>query len=107
MRQFLDRKRRSLIYICHSNSSHLHKRFALGECNVQSEADHYRDPCFVSDLIAVEIIWLIYPVLVSSLFTLGIVWYVMQTLPGFVESFGYLFGILLAYFTFDVQRDLD
>jgi len=55
----------------------------------------------------VEIIWLIYPVLVSSLFTLGIVWYVMQTLPGFVESFGYLFGILLAYFTFDVQRDLD
>jgi hypothetical protein len=46
-------------------------------------------------------------VLVSSLLTLGIIWYVMQTLPGFVESFGYLFGILLAYSTFDVQRDLD
>jgi len=46
-------------------------------------------------------------VLVSSLLTLGIIWYVMQTLPGFVESFGYHFGILLAYSTFDVQRDLD
>ena len=47
--------------------------------------------------------------LISSLVTLSILWYAVQTLPGFLESVGYLFGILFASFTFDVcfQRDVD
>jgi hypothetical protein len=49
------------------------------------------------------------PMLISSLVTLSILWYAVQTLPGFLESVGYLFGILFASFTFDVcfQRDVD
>jgi hypothetical protein len=40
--------------------------------------------------------------LISSLVTLSIFWHVVQALPGLLESVGYLFGILLAFFVFDV-----
>jgi hypothetical protein len=47
--------------------------------------------------------------LISSLITLGILWHVVQSLPGFLESAGYVFGILLASFSLDacLQRDVD
>lgn len=47
--------------------------------------------------------------MISSLMILGIFWYVIQTLPGLLESVGYLYGLVLASFTVDfyMQRDLD
>jgi hypothetical protein len=47
--------------------------------------------------------------MIASLLMLGIFWHVVQTLPGVLESVGYLYGILLASFTIDLyfQRDLD
>jgi hypothetical protein len=39
--------------------------------------------------------------LISSLVMLGIFWHAVRTLPGFLESAGYVFGILLASFMLD------
>jgi hypothetical protein len=49
------------------------------------------------------------PMLISSLVTLSILWQTVHAFPGFLESIGYVFGILLAAFTFDscFQRDVD
>jgi hypothetical protein len=41
------------------------------------------------------------PMLISSLVMLGILWHAVRTLPGFLESVGYVFGILLASFMLD------
>jgi hypothetical protein len=47
--------------------------------------------------------------LISSLITLGILWHVVQIVPGFLESVGYVFGMLLASFMLDAcfRRDVD
>jgi hypothetical protein len=47
--------------------------------------------------------------LISSLVMLGVLWHAVRTLPGFLESVGYVFGILLASFMLDagVQRNAD
>jgi len=46
------------------------------------------------------------PMLISSWVTLGVWWHALRTLPGFVESLAYLFGILFASFTLDAyERD--
>ena len=52
---------------------------------------------------------LLYVAMISSLFMIGILWHVVQTLPGLLESVGYLYGILVASFTLDLylRRDLD
>jgi hypothetical protein len=49
------------------------------------------------------------PMLLSSLVTLGILWDMVQIVPGFLESIGYVFGILLASFMLDacLRRDVD
>ena len=39
--------------------------------------------------------------MISSLFVIGIFWHVVQTIPGLIESIGYLYGIVLASFTLD------
>lgn len=39
--------------------------------------------------------------MISSLFALGIFWHVVQTIPGLIESFGYMYGIFFASFTLD------
>ncbi len=46
--------------------------------------------------------------LISSLVALGLWWHVLRTLPGFVESLGYLLGILFAAFAWDAyERDAE
>jgi hypothetical protein len=47
--------------------------------------------------------------LISSLITLGILWHVVQIVPGFLESIGYVFGILVASFMIDAcfRYDVD
>lgn len=40
--------------------------------------------------------------MISGLLTIGILWHAIQTFPGFLETVGYLFGLLAALFTFDV-----
>jgi hypothetical protein len=47
--------------------------------------------------------------LISGLVMLGILWHAVRTLPGFLESVGYVFGILLASFMLDTgfQRHED
>jgi hypothetical protein len=47
--------------------------------------------------------------MITSLLMLGIFWHVIQTLPGLLESVGYLYGMLLASFSVDFyfQRDLE
>ena len=49
------------------------------------------------------------PMLISGLVMLGILWHAVRTLPGFLESVGYVFGILLASFMLDAgfQRHED
>jgi hypothetical protein len=49
------------------------------------------------------------PMLISSLITLGILWHVVQIVPGFLESIGYVFGILVASFMLDAcfRYDVD
>ena len=49
------------------------------------------------------------PMFFSSLITLGILWNLVQIVPGFLESVGYVFGLLLASFMLDtcLQRDVD
>jgi hypothetical protein len=46
--------------------------------------------------------------LISSLVTLSLLWHLVQTLPGLLESLGYVAGLLLASFLMDAnfQRDL-
>ena len=39
------------------------------------------------------------PMIIAALLTLSIFWNFVNTLPGLLESLGYLFGILLASFT--------
>jgi hypothetical protein len=39
--------------------------------------------------------------MISSLFLIGILWHVVQTVPGLLESIGYLYGIVLASFSLD------
>lgn len=39
--------------------------------------------------------------MISGLLTLGILWHAIQTFPGFLETVGYLFGMLAAYFTLE------
>jgi hypothetical protein len=41
--------------------------------------------------------------LISGLVMLGILWHAVRTLPGFLESVGYMFGILLASFMLDAR----
>ena len=45
---------------------------------------------------------LTYVSMISGLLTIGILWHAIQTFPGFLETVGYLFGLLAALFTFDV-----
>ena len=47
--------------------------------------------------------------MIASLMMLGIFWHTIQTLPGLLETVGYLYGMLLASFTVELflQRDLD
>jgi hypothetical protein len=45
---------------------------------------------------------LIYVPMISGLLTIGILWHAIQTFPGFLETVGYLFGLLAACFTLDV-----
>jgi hypothetical protein len=50
--------------------------------------------------------------MISSLFAVGILWHVVQTIPGLLESVGYVYGILLASFSLDalysyMESDLD
>jgi hypothetical protein len=47
--------------------------------------------------------------MIASLLMIGIFWHVIQTLPGVLETIGYLYGIMLASFTIDFyfQDDLD
>lgn len=46
--------------------------------------------------------------LISSLVTLGVWWHALSTLPGFVESLAYLFGLLFASYTLDAyERDAE
>jgi hypothetical protein len=40
--------------------------------------------------------------LISELALVSFFWLGVQTIPGLFEFVGYLFGILLAYFAFDV-----
>jgi len=39
--------------------------------------------------------------MISSLLTIGILWHAIQTFPGFLETVGYLFGMLGALFTLE------
>jgi hypothetical protein len=59
----------------------------------------------IDDLLA-------YAVMISTLFSLGILWHVVQTVPGLLESIGYVYGILLASFSLEalyayMESDLD
>jgi hypothetical protein len=48
------------------------------------------------------------PMLISNLVTLGVWWHALSTLPGFVESVAYLFGLLFASHTLDAyERDAE
>ena len=49
---------------------------------------------FINDL-------LLSTAMISSLFALGIFWHVVQTIPGLIESIGYMYGIFFASFTLD------
>ena len=40
--------------------------------------------------------------MVESLFALGIFWHVVQTIPGLIESIGYIYGLVLASFTLEL-----
>lgn len=53
-----------------------------------------------------------YAVMISTLFLLGILWHVVQTVPGLLESVGYVYGIVLASFSIEalyayMESDLD
>ena len=50
---------------------------------------------------AISIDLLIYVAMISSLLTIGILWHAIQTFPGFLETVGYLFGMLGALFTLE------
>jgi hypothetical protein len=39
--------------------------------------------------------------MISDLLTIGILWHAIQTFPGFLETVGYLFGMLAASFTLE------
>jgi len=43
--------------------------------------------------------------IIAALLTLGLFWNFVNTLPGLLESLGYLFGILLASFTLGVYAE--
>jgi hypothetical protein len=47
--------------------------------------------------------------MISGLLTIGILWHAIQTFPGFLETVGYMFGLLAACFTLDVfwQSDME
>jgi hypothetical protein len=38
---------------------------------------------------------------IAELIMAGIFWYLLQNIPGLLQSVGYLFGLLLACWTFD------
>lgn len=44
---------------------------------------------------------LIYVPMISGLLILGVLWHAIQTFPGFLETVGYLFGMLAAAFTLE------
>jgi hypothetical protein len=53
-----------------------------------------------------------YAVMISTLFSLGIWWHVVQTVPGLLESVGYVYGILIASCSLEalytyLESDLD
>jgi hypothetical protein len=50
--------------------------------------------------------------MISSILALGILWHVIQTIPGLLESVGYIYGILMASFSLDalyayIESDLE
>jgi hypothetical protein len=45
--------------------------------------------------------------IIAALLTLSLFWNFVNTLPGLLESLGYLFGILLASFTLGAERDAE
>ena len=52
---------------------------------------------------------LIYVPMISDLLTIGILWHAIQSFPGFLETVGYLFGMLAASFTLEAywQSDME
>lgn len=50
---------------------------------------------------------LIWPPMISDLLTIGILWHAIQTFPGFLETVGYLFGMLAASFTLEAYWQND
>jgi hypothetical protein len=47
--------------------------------------------------------------MISGLLTIGILWHAIQSFPGFLETVGYLFGMLAAAFTLEAywQSDME
>jgi len=50
--------------------------------------------------------------MISSLFAIGIFWYAVQNIPGLLETVGYVYGILVASFSFEaiysyIESDLE
>ena len=50
---------------------------------------------------------LIYGPMISDLLTIGILWHAIQSFPGFLETVGYLFGMLAASFTLEAYWQSD
>jgi len=45
--------------------------------------------------------------MISGLLSIGILWYTIQTFPGFLETVGYLFGMLAALFMLEAYWQSD